>query len=147
LYSEILVAVDFETDAAAIVGKAARLAALHGARLVLVHVTEPAAMSAAMIGPDGLGMVAEDAELDERLVEAARLRIAELARSAGLEDVEVRVDLGLPGATLVRVAEETGADLIVIGHHPRRGLAMLFGTGTDSSVLHHAPCDVLALWA
>lgn len=147
MYSKILVAVDFETDAATIIGKSARLAAVHEARLVLVHVTEPAAMSAAMIGPDGLGMVAEDAELDERLVEAARLRIAELARSAGLEDVEVRVDLGLPGATLVRVAEETGADLIVIGHHPRRGLALLFGIGTDSSVLHHAPCDVLALRA
>lgn len=147
MYRKILVAVDFETDAAAIIAKAARLADIHGAMLVLVHVTEPAAMSAAMIGPDGLGMVAEDAELDERLVEAARLRIAELARSAGLEDVEVRVDLGLPGATLVRVAEETGADLIVIGHHPRRGLALLFGIGTDSSVLHHAPCDVLALRA
>jgi universal stress protein A len=147
LYRKILVAVDFETDAAKIIGKAARLAEVHGATLILAHVTEPAALSAAMIGPDGLGMVAEDAELDERLVEAARLRIADLARSAGLEDVEVRVDLGLPGATLVRVAEETGADLIVIGHHPRRGLAVLFGTGTDSNVLHHAPCDVLALRA
>lgn len=147
MYKKILVAVDFETDAAMIVGKAARLADVHGADLVLVHVTEPAALSAAMIGPDGLGMVTEDADLDERLVEAARERIAGLARSAGLEDVELRVDLGLPGATLVRVAEETAADLIVMGHHPRRGLALLFGLGTDSSVLHHAPCDVLALRA
>lgn len=147
MYNKILVAVDFETDAEMIINKAARLAEVHGADLVLAHVTEPAALSAAMIGPDGLGMVTEDAELDEQLVEAARLRIAELARSAGLEDVELRVDLGLPGATLVRAAEETGSDLIVMGHHPRRGLALLFGVGTDSNVLHHAPCDVLALRA
>lgn len=147
MYKKILVAVDFETDAAVIIAKAARLADVHDADLVLVHVTEPAALSAAMIGPDGLGMVTEDTELDEQLVEAARERIAELARSAGLEDVELRVDLGLPSATLVRVAEETAADLIVMGHHPRHGLALLFGVGTDSSVLHHAPCDVLALRA
>ena len=147
MYKKILVAVDFETGAEMIIGRAAQLAKVHGADLVLVHVTEPAALSAAMIGPDGLGMVTEDAELDEQLMEAARERISELARAAGLEDVELRVDLGLPGATLVRLAEEIEADLIVLGHHPRRGLALLFGMGTDSSVLHHAPCDVLALRA
>ena len=147
MYRKILVAVDFDTDADKILAQSRQLADVHGASLVLIHVTEPAALSAAMVGPDGLGIVTEDVELDEQLVEAARERLTNLAREAGLTDIELRVELGLPAATLVRVAEEIGADLIVIGHHERRGLALLFGAGTDSGVLHHAPCDVLALHA
>ena len=90
-------------------------------------------------------MVTEDVDLDEQLIEAAGERLAGMARDAGLTDTELRVELGLPSATLVRVAEETAADLILIGHHERHGLALMFGYGTDTGVLHHAPCDVLAV--
>jgi universal stress protein A len=145
VYSKILVAVDFTEDAAEILAKAKALAEVHHAALVLVHVTEPAALSAAMIGPDGLGMVTEDVELDQQLVEAARQKMTNLAREAGLEGAEIRVELGIPSDILVRLAEEAAADLIVVGHHQRRGLAFLFGASTDSGVLHHAPCDVLAV--
>ena len=145
MYRKIVVAVDFATEAEKVLLRSRQLAEVHGASLVLVHVTEPAALSAAMVGPDGLGLVTEDAELDEQLMDAARDRLTNMARDAGLNDTELRIELGLPAATLVRVAEETGADLIVVGHHERHGLAVLFGAGTDSGVLHHAPCDLLAI--
>ena len=41
-------------------------------------------------------------------------------------------------------AEELGADLIVIGSHGRRGLALLVGS-TANGVLHGAVTDVLAV--
>jgi len=145
VYSKFLVAVDFTEDCAKILAKAKALAEVHQAAMVLVHVTEPAALSAAMIGPDGLGMVTEDVELDQQLVEAARNKLSDLAEEAGLENAVLRVELGLPSDILVHLAEEEATDLIVIGHHQRRGLAFLFGTHTDSGVLHHAPCDVLAV--
>lgn len=147
MYGRILVAVDLTEDATSLLAKAQELAALHGASLVLAHVSEPAALSAAMMGPDGLGVVTEDARLDEELVDAAYGKLRDLAAEAGLDQAELKVILGLPSDGLVRLAEETGADLILVGHHSRRGLQWLLGAGTDSGVLHHAPCDVLAVHA
>ena len=42
------------------------------------------------------------------------------------------------------VADEAGADLIVVGSHGRHGLALLLGS-TANGVLHGAMCDVLAV--
>lgn len=45
---------------------------------------------------------------------------------------------------ILRQSQELKADLIVIGHQQRRGLAALF-SHTDESVVHRAPCDVMVL--
>jgi universal stress protein A len=50
----------------------------------------------------------------------------------------------VPGPEIVRVAEEESADLIIVGSHGRHGLALLLGS-TANNVLHHAPCDVMAV--
>ena len=42
------------------------------------------------------------------------------------------------------LAEQENVDLIMVGSHGRHGLALLFGS-TANNVLHHAPCDVLAV--
>ncbi len=44
----------------------------------------------------------------------------------------------------MRVAQERGADLIVIGSRERHGVSILFNF-TEDTVLHAAPCDVLAV--
>lgn len=144
MYRRILVALDLEQGAVPLLSRAKALAALHEASLVLAHVSEPAALSASMMGPDGLGVPAEDPGLDEELVAAAYEKLRALAAESGLADAELRVALGMPSDALVRLADDTGADLILIGHHSRSGLQRLFGAGIDSGVLHHAPCDVLA---
>jgi universal stress protein A len=43
-----------------------------------------------------------------------------------------------------RMAKEEDVDLIIVGSHGRHGLALIFGS-TSNSVLHGAPCDVLAV--
>jgi len=44
----------------------------------------------------------------------------------------------------VRVARERHADLIVLGSRERHGLSILVNL-TEDTVLHAAPCDVLAM--
>jgi len=47
-------------------------------------------------------------------------------------------------AEVVRIAQEHNADLIVIGSRERHGVSILFNF-TEDTVLHAAPCDVLAV--
>jgi universal stress protein A len=42
------------------------------------------------------------------------------------------------------MAKDQDIDLIVVGSHGRHGLALIFGS-TSNSVLHGATCDVLAV--
>jgi universal stress protein A len=52
--------------------------------------------------------------------------------------------MGNTKAEILRVAEEEGADLIVLGSRERHGLAILVNL-TEDTVLHAAHCDVLAV--
>jgi universal stress protein A len=45
---------------------------------------------------------------------------------------------------IVTQARKLKADLIVVGAHSQHGLGLLLGS-TAGSVLHSAPCDVLAI--
>lgn len=47
-----------------------------------------------------------------------------------------------PAKALVEVAEEVGADLIVVGNVRMQGIGRALGS-VGSDVVHHAPCSVL----
>lgn len=55
------------------------------------------------------------------------------------------VVMGIPGQTIVEIAEEWSPDIIVVGSHGR-GLwsRALIGSVSDA-VVHHAPCSVLVV--
>jgi universal stress protein A len=55
-----------------------------------------------------------------------------------------RVEAGNVKAEIVRCAREGSFDLIVIGSRERHGLSILVNL-TEDTVLHAAPCDVLAV--
>jgi universal stress protein A len=65
-------------------------------------------------------------------------------RSSGLEQAEQLVYAGNIKAELVRVAQERGVNLIVLGSRERHGLSIVFNQ-TEDTILHAAPCDVLAV--
>jgi universal stress protein A len=138
-YRHILVALDLAPDNNAILQRAKRLAAQNGAKLSLVHVVEPVGLAYAGEIP-----FPEDFDLEQHLSEQAELRLENLRQQHGLADSRYFVELGSPKHEIVRLAQEQGADLILVGSHGRRGLQLLLGA-TANGVLHMAECDVLAV--
>jgi universal stress protein A len=138
LYQHLLLVVDLTDDSQAIGARARAIAAACGARVSLLHVVE-------YVPVEPLGETLLPAvEIEEELVKRARERLATLAISLGLPDAPTRVETGNIKSEIVRVAVESGADLVVLGSRERHGLSILLNF-TEDSVLHAAPCDVLAV--
>jgi nucleotide-binding universal stress UspA family protein len=58
-------------------------------------------------------------------------------------DVEVQAAIGEPAETIVQLAEERKADLIVVGTRELNVLERLLGQSVSAGVSHRAHCDVL----
>jgi nucleotide-binding universal stress UspA family protein len=86
-------------------------------------------------------------DLEEKLSDAAR-RLAEhgaaQARKAGFEAEGLAVaDDVTAAATLVRLAEERDATVVVLGAHGHRPMAQALMGSTTQDVIRRAPCPVL----
>jgi nucleotide-binding universal stress UspA family protein len=68
-------------------------------------------------------------------------RAQEDVRKAGLE-CETRVEEGDPAKVIVRLAEECGADLLVIGN---KGMQRRMLGSVPNAVSHTAPCSVMVV--
>jgi len=71
-------------------------------------------------------------------LEHARQRLAD----TGVE-VELQPAIGEPAETIVRLADERAADMIVVGTREPNVLERLLGQSVSQSVSRHAHCDVL----
>jgi nucleotide-binding universal stress UspA family protein len=133
----ILAAHDGSQDADRAFETALDFAALCGARLEVVSVATP---------PEPPTRVETEAILEaatehyEEVFEGLRRR----ARERGIA-VETRVLVGHPAEQILRVAADTGTDLVVVGHRGRSTIReWLFGS-TSRRVVSHAPCSVLVV--
>jgi nucleotide-binding universal stress UspA family protein len=119
------------------------------AAVVLVCVVEPPAEATSGLQSGFAGGVVEPAALDGAWVAAFEGGEASLARTrAGLpadREIETAVESGSPGPTLCQVAEDRGADVIVVGSRGHGALKRALLGSVSSHVLHHAPCPVLVL--
>ncbi|MDE2092133.1 MAG: universal stress protein [Gammaproteobacteria bacterium] len=138
-YRQVLVAVDLTEDSLAVARRGHALATLCKAKLGFVHVVE-----FIPVDPAGEALLPPPVDLESELVQGARQRLNVLCDSLGLKEVPRRVEVGNIKAEILRVAAEEQADLLVLGSHGRHGLALLLGS-TEKSLLHKAPCDVLAV--
>jgi universal stress protein A len=139
IYAHILVAVDFSKDTDRIGERALALARASGARLTFAHV-----VAAVLQEPLFDVVTSLPLDLEAQLVDNAREGLGKLTQRLGIPDAECVVEVGTPKAAIVRAAQERRADLIVLGSHGVHGLGILLGS-TANSVLHSAPCDVLAV--
>ncbi len=78
----------------------------------------------------------------EKVVGAAKASVEALFVSKKV-DVSVEVLFGSPESRIVETAEETGADMIVIGSHGYKQWERLLLGSVSDSVVHHAHCSVL----
>jgi universal stress protein A len=141
IYRQLLAAIDLTADSPQIAAQAKRLADAFGADLELLHVVEPLPL----MMPDAPEVMAPAVmQTQDEIVRAARARLAELAVSVGIADAKARVVIGTTNLEIVRAARDRGTDLVVLGRRERHGLSLLVDF-TEDSVLHKAPCDVLAV--
>jgi universal stress protein A len=137
-YRQLLVAIDLSDQSRAIAAKSVELARQWQAQLRLLHVIEYVPVEPMS---DALVPVVQ---IDERVVARAREQIHALASALGIEAGCCHVATGNVKGEILRQARETGADLIVLGCRERHGLSILVNL-TEDTVLHGAPCDVLAM--
>lgn len=138
-YKHILLAVDFSEHGKQASAKARQLAEQNQAQLSLVHVVENLPITDAAYGP-----IPFDVDLTQEWLDASKKRLADFGAALGVPEQQQWLEMGSAKLEIVRVAEENGVDLIVVGSHGRHGLALLLGS-TANGVLHHAKCDVLAV--
>jgi universal stress protein A len=137
-YKKVLVLLDLSGGSDRVATAGRDLAACSNAAIVILHVVEYVPMDT--VGDSLMPAV----HIEEELIEVARRKLGELAARLGLAGAVRRVEAGNTKAEILRVAQEEKADLIVIGSHERHGLAILVNF-TEDTVLHAAPCDVLAV--
>ena len=137
-YHRIMLAVDLTEESNHVAERAIALAKAFDAELHLVHVIEPLSLAYGGDIPMDLSSV------QEQIHDQAKSHLAEFANRLGVPAEHQNLIFGRPESEIHRVAESSGADLIVVGSHGRHGLALLLGS-TANGVLHGATCDVLAV--
>jgi len=151
MFRNIVVGTDGSPSATEAVRKAAELARLCGAWLHLVTAYHPARVAAAVaVGPEAAAAVsvAAVAEAEESLRADAEAVLERAKRSVGGNgpngpNFACQARAGGAGEVLVAVAEEVGADLIVLGNRGMSGPRRFLLGSVPSRVAHHAPCAVM----
>ena len=137
-YRKVLAVVDLGPDSLAVARRARELCVAADARLTLLHVVE-----FVPIEPLSDALL-PTVQIETELLERARARLTALVGELGPPVSRFEVATGNVKAEITRFAREGQHDLIVIGSHERHGLSILVNL-TEDTVLHAAPCDVLAV--
>jgi nucleotide-binding universal stress UspA family protein len=138
LMRTILHPTDFSVHSEHAFRMACSLARDHGARLVVLHVV-PSLQTGEIVWSALLQSEDYRGELERQLRTVAPADL-ELHPDYRLED-------GDPAAQILRVAEETKCELIVMGTHGRTGLGRLLLGSVAEEVVRKAPCAVLTMKA
>lgn len=134
--STVLVPLDFSEISKLALSEARKLVN-HTGDLHLVHVLAP-------LHPIAPAVVWETIDENARrrsVVEA----LEQTAREHGCEGAKVHVRTGDPGRQISELAEEIGADIVVIPTHGRTGFSRLLLGSVTERVIRLAPCSVLVV--
>lgn len=142
MFTRIVVGTDGSETAGEAVRQAVDLAALSGAQLSIVSAFEP--VPKRRVEGEKLDAPADvHYEIGPR--EDVNLVLDAAAAAAKREGVEVHTHpvQGDPADAILNVAEETGADLIVVGNKGMTGARRFLLGSVPNNVSHHAPCSVI----
>jgi nucleotide-binding universal stress UspA family protein len=144
VFRSIVVGTDGSDTAQKAVDAAVELARLSGAQLEIVSAYEPVSRARLrdekrQVPADLQWMVNPREEVDATLADAAE-RVAE----SGVEPRTYARE-GDPADAILDVAEELGADLIVLGNKGMTGAKRFLLGSVPNKVSHHAPCAVMII--
>jgi nucleotide-binding universal stress UspA family protein len=142
MFRTIVVGTDGSDTAGKAVAQAAELAAAVSATLLIVSAFEPVSgarlREEAQEAPDDVRWMVNPREDVDATLEAA----AEVAAEQGAQS-RTFARQGDPADAILDVAEEQGADLIVVGNKGMTGAKRFLLGSVPNKVSHHAPCSVL----
>ena len=136
-YKNIVLAFDDSRFSRAALIEAMHWAEQHDSRVTIVHA----------VFFDNEEFSFSPGRLDDRLQRGRGA--CERAVGEGSNEFEVEVNYlirqGEPHEVITTVADELGADLIVMGTHGRKGMRKMFMGSVTAAVIAEAPCDVLVV--
>jgi len=144
MFASIVVGTDGSETATQAVRQAIDMAVAVGATVELVSAYEP-------VSEQRLREERRDAPADVQWainprheVETTLNDAAEMARKAGAT-ANTHARQGDPSDAILDVAEELGADLVVVGNKGMTGAKRFLLGSVPNKVSHHAPCSVLIM--
>lgn len=138
MYERILIPIDGNSGDERAIREGAEFAAATGATVRFFYVVDT-------------GDVTEEPERElfesalEREGKTALDRAARLARESGAELIERHTGHGKPAAEIVDEAVKTGADIVVMATHNRRGLDRFLLGSVTRRVVRRSPVPVLVV--
>ncbi|HVJ92783.1 MAG TPA: universal stress protein [Labilithrix sp.] len=144
LIKTILVPTDFSEPAENAVSYAVNLAEQLGAKVVLLHAFELPVLGF----PDNV--VAPPADVSSRMVDAAQKALDEAAakvRRRSKVELSPLLWQGDPREVILTIAENAGANLIVMGTHGRTGIARALIGSVAENVVRESTIPVLTVHA
>ena len=141
MFSKIVVGTDGSVTANLAVSLAVEIARQNDAVLHLVHAFRVPSGSVSL-GHGGAAAAVDESAGEAISEEAGEKLLAKAAELAEGLTVHTHVLSGAAAEVLVRVAEDAGADLVVVGSKGMHGARRLIGS-VPNSVAHNAPCHVL----
>jgi nucleotide-binding universal stress UspA family protein len=135
----IVVGTDGSDTATKAVQEAGAIAAKLGATVHLVSAYTRDQEVSGGRPPKDVEHVAEPRNHAEGILDPVRESLSE----AGVKDINVHALEGDPAEAIIDIAEQTGADLIVVGNKGMTGAKRFLLGSVPNQISHHAPCSVL----
>ncbi len=135
----VLVAIDF-SEASFHAVEAARSLATAPSDISLLHVLPE-------ISPVEIGVVWGDVTEESRIQHAHAAMEELIAKHPEAEGITLAVRVGSTAKEVARHAEETGADLVIVGSHGHSYAHRMLVGSTAEQIVHLAHCPVLVLKA
>ncbi len=138
----VAVTTDFSIASEPAIEEAARFAKLWGAKLVLVHVIEPAIHLQGLVAK--VAGASDIYTIEPKDLEPEWAALLESVDLGGLK-AHREVVKGEPVEAIVSAVDQVCADLLVIGTHGRSGVARAVLGSTAEDVLAEATCPILVV--
>lgn len=138
MYHSILLAYDGSREGRLALREGARLAQVCGASVTLVAVVDPTAGMTLAVDPAGLFIPPDQTETYQKILDEGAERLSRMGLTHS-----VRLERGQPVERIAAVAEEVGADLVVVGHAQQGVFARWLLGSVTADLVDQLHCTLL----